>query len=199
MIGAKMEMDHLAITCADLEAGAAWCEARLGLPLVAGGRHPHFGTHNRLMRLGEGEYLEVIAPDPGAPPPGRPRWFGLDRAGAPRLGNWIVRVPSPALIPLAGEERLALERGDLRWQIGVPRDGSLPAGGGLPTVIAWTAGVHPAARLPDVGARLVRLILRHPEADRLPRPLADPRLVYETAAEPSLSAVIATPAGERRI
>ena len=198
-----MELDHLAIVAADLSAGADWCEAALGLPLVAGGRHPQFGTWNRLMSLGPGLYLEVIAPDPDALPPGRPRWFGLDHAGAPRLGNWICRVPSPELIPPDRGDRLALERGDLRWQIGVPADGHVPAEGGLPTVISWTAGVHPAERLPDVGDRLVRLTIRHPEAGRLAAMvlpvLADPRVTYETAAEPGLSAVIATPSGERLI
>ena len=88
-----MELDHLAITCASLPEGAAWAEERLGAPLEPGGRHAHFGTHNRLLSLGPGLYLEVIAPDPEAPAPGRPRWFGLDEAREPTLGNWIVRVP----------------------------------------------------------------------------------------------------------
>ncbi len=198
-----MQLDHLAIVAADLDEGAAWCEAALGLPLVAGGRHPQFGTWNRLLSLGPGLYLEVIAPDPAAPPPGRPRWFGLDHAGAPRLGNWIVRVSSPEMIPPDRGDRLALERGDLRWQIGVPADGHVPKGGGLPTVICWTAGQHPSERLPDTGARLVSLTIRHPDAARLARQvlpqLADDRVRYEPAATPGLSAVIATPAGQRRL
>jgi hypothetical protein len=38
-------------------------------------------AHNRLLRLGNDLYLEVIAPNLAAPAPGRPRWFGLTRAG----------------------------------------------------------------------------------------------------------------------
>lgn len=196
-----MELDHLAICAADLDQASAWAEARLGLPLVAGGAHPLFGTHNRLMSLGQGLYLEVIAPDPAAPHPGRPRWFGLDHAGPPVLGNWIARVDRPDLIPADRGDVLALRRDDLAWSIAVPADGSLPASGGLPTVIAWTAGRHPSERLPDCGARLKRLIVRHPEAARLSarvaRELGDARVVFEPAARPSLLAVIATPAGDR--
>jgi hypothetical protein len=55
------------------------------------------GTHNRLLKLGEGFYLELIAIDPQAPPPGRPRWFGLDRLELP------VRPPAPD--PLGGAQR----------------------------------------------------------------------------------------------
>ena len=35
-------------------------------PLESGGRHPHMGTHNRLLSLGPDLYLEVIAVDPDA-------------------------------------------------------------------------------------------------------------------------------------
>lgn len=198
-----MELDHLAIVAADLAAGTAWAEARLGVPFEPGGRHALFSTHNRLLSLGPGLYLEVIAPDPDAPPPGRPRWFGLDHAGVPVLGNWIVRVDGRAAIPSDAGEVLSLERGDLAWDIAVPADGSLPMQGGHPTVIAWTRGAHPATRLPDRGARLVELVVAHPDAAalaaRLDPLLADPRIRFVTAAQPGLSATIRTPAGYCRL
>lgn len=194
-----MDLDHLAVVAADLDEGTAWTEDRLGLRLAPGGRHAAFATHNRLLSLGPGLYLEVIAPDPDVPPPGRARWFGLDHAGAPALGNWIVRVPDRAAIPPGVGEILSLERGDLAWDIAVPADGSLPMAGGHPTVIAWTRGSHPSQRLPDLGARLVELVVSHPEADRLAArlapQLADPRLRFVPAERPALSAVIRTPAG----
>ena len=197
------ELDHLAVTCADLAAGADRVAERLGQPLLPGGRHASYGTHNRLLGLGPGLYLEVIAPDPAAPPPPHPRWFALDQAGAPRLANWIVRVPdlaaALALSPPGAGEPVALSRGALSWTIAVPPDGSLPAQGGWPTLIAWTAGAHPSATLPDSGLRLTRLEIRHPDAEGLARalPLSDPRFVFRPAPEPALRAAFATPAGER--
>ena len=198
-----MEIDHLAITCASLEEGAAWAEERLGVPLEPGGKHPHFGTYNRLLSLSAGLYLEVIAPDPEAPAPGRPRWFALDEAAGPRLGNWIARVPELAAAlgeaPPESGEALDLTRGDLAWSVAVPPNGSLPWGAAFPTLIQWRAGGHPSDRLPDRGVRLLALEVGHPRAPRLREllaPLRDPRVTVVTADHPSLRARLSTPSGE---
>jgi hypothetical protein len=200
-----MEIDHLAVTCASLEKGVAWTEAALGATLLPGGQHARYGTHNRLLGLGPGLYLEVIAPDPGVPPPPHPRWFGLDRAAAPALGNWIVRTSRLADLlaglPIPTGEPVSLSRGDLSWTIAVPKDGSLPLQGGFPTLIEWTSGQHPSMRLPDSGLRLTRLEVRHPEAvlisDALQSHLPDPRLIILPAQSATLRAAFATPMGER--
>jgi hypothetical protein len=199
-------LDHLAVAAAALGDGAAAVEAALGVPLSPGGVHPHMGTHNRLLSLGPGEYLEVIAIDPAAPPPGRPRWFDLDRfEGAPRLANWIARCDdlaaevarSPAGTGVAHD----LARGDYRWRMAIPDDGRLPFDGAFPALIAWQGALHPSAALPDLGCRLRRLTVFHPRADDLRRVLAgridDPRIVLDHAPTPALRAEIDTPAGPR--
>ena len=198
-----MELDHLAVCCARLDEGVAWVEATLGVTLQPGGQHARFGTHNRLLELGEGLYLEVIAPDPGAPVPLHPRWFGLDHAGAPRLGNWIARVEDleTALrdAPDGAGDALALSRGDLAWRIAVPPDGSLPYGGAYPTLIAWESGLHPSRRLPDAGVRLTALTVQHPEAVEVQGMLGalhDPRVSYHEGPL-QLRAVFQTPTGEK--
>lgn len=196
-----MELDHLAVTAADLAQGTAFVQAALGVPLETGGRHSRYGTHNRLLGLGPGLYLEVIAPDPAAPAPPHPRWFGLDQAGAPRLGNWIVRMAALDGLPDWAGAPVALSRGALTWTIAVPPDGGLPMAGGYPTAIAWGRGVpHPSAWLPDRGVRLLALEVRHPQAaqlrDLLAGRLSDPRVSLVPAAAASLRARLATPLGE---
>lgn len=198
-----MRLDHLAVAAESLEEGRAVVEAALGLTLQPGGRHAHFGTHNLLMGLADGLYLEVIAVDPEAPAPGYARWFDLDRFhGAPRLSNWICAVDdleaAMARHPQAGAA-VDLARGDLRWRMAVPEDGVLSYDNRFPALIEWQAGGHPSARLLDSGARLERLVVAHPEAGALRAELSDlsdPRVVFEPGA-PGLRAEIATLHGMR--
>ncbi len=46
---------------ADLDVAAARVEARLGLTAVAGGRHRGLGTHNRIVPLADGGFIELLA------------------------------------------------------------------------------------------------------------------------------------------
>ena len=81
-----LEFDHLAVCGETLAEATAHVEDVLGTSLEPGGVHVEMGTHNRLLSLGPGMYLEAIAVNPEAAHPGRPRWFDLDRfRGAPRL------------------------------------------------------------------------------------------------------------------
>jgi len=54
-------IDHLVIAVPDLDSAAAELEARVGLAVTGGGRHPGAGTLNRLAFLADGAYLELIA------------------------------------------------------------------------------------------------------------------------------------------
>ena len=179
--------DHLVVAARTLDEGAAWVVSKLGVAPVAGGKHPTMGTHNRLLFIGQRRFLEVIAIDPDAPAPGRPRWFDLDDPGmrtkleqGPALIHWVERTddmdaalreyPQPV-------EVLALARGSYRWRIGVPKDGRRPGGGTLPTLIQWDGGLHPAEALPDTGCRLERF----------------------AAKEGRIEAVFSTPSGIRTI
>lgn len=197
-----MRLDHLAVAGETLEAAAGAVEAALGVPMLPGGRHDLFGTHNALLALRPGLYLEAIAVDPAAPVPARPRWFDLDRfAGRARLCNWICRVDdldaALAALPVAAGTPVALTRGALAWSMAVPDDGCLPFDNLFPALIQWQGARHPAAMLGDSGLELVRLVVSHPEAAELSRLLPVPdRVVFEPGA-PGLAAEIATPGGLR--
>lgn len=159
------------------------------------------GTHNRLIGLDAGEYLEAIAVDPDAPAPDGARWFDLDRrSGPPRLSNWILRVDdleaAVAAHPGAGRP-VPFARDALRWRMAVPEDGALPFDGCFPALIQWDT---PPPDFADAGLRLAELRLTHPEAGRLRGVLAvltdDPRITVAEGAA-GLSARIATPRGPR--
>ncbi len=198
-----LKLDHIAIAAETLEAGRAHVEQTLGVPLQPGGQHARYGTHNALLGLQDGLYLEVITTDPDAPAPDTPRWFDLDRfSGPPRLANWICAVEDleAALrqLPEAGEI-VTLERGDLRWRMAVPADGVLSFDNLFPALIEWQAGGHPSERLQPSGCRLTRLTLRHPQARALHQILAPwltaPVVTFEMADTPGMLAEFDTPSG----
>lgn len=203
-----LELDHIVVAAGALADGVSAVESALGVGLAAGGEHALMGTHNRLLSLGPGAYLEVIAVNPAAPPPGRPRWFDLDRfEGPPRLTSWVARCADLgaelALSPPGVGVAHDLRRGDFRWRMGIPGDGRLPFDGAFPGLIEWQGGLHPADRLPDMGCRLARLTLRHPEAAALRAALGgritDNRLAIETGPATALEAQIETPHGMRML
>ncbi|MCK0166037.1 VOC family protein [Jannaschia sp. S6380] len=195
--------DHFAISAATLEEGVNHVHRHLGHEMGPGGEHALMSTHNRLSGLGPGEYLEVIAIDPCAPEPDRPRWFDLDRrSGPPGIGNWILRTDdldaAIARHPEAGRP-VAFTRGAYRWRMAVPDDGILPFDGCFPALIQWQSD-RPA--FADAGLRLRGLSLRHPRADRLATVVAalteDPRITVEDGPR-RIAAAVQTPSGLRRI
>src|ERR1700759_1808196 len=167
------ELDHITVAAHPLEQGVAHVRAALGVDLPDGGAHPRMATHNRLLRLGDAVFLEVIAIDPAAPPPPRPRWFALDDpavqvelAIAPRLVTWVVRTSRIAETFLASRRPLGavepMRRGELSWLLASPNDGALVDGGMMPSVIQCPAGPHPAIRMRDLGCTLELLEAAHP-------------------------------------
>ncbi len=199
-----LDLDHLAVAAETLEEGREAVETALGVTLQPGGQHAHFGTHNMLLGLEDGLYLEVIAIDPSAPKPDHARWFDLDRFdGWARLQNWICRSEDlddyVAHAPQAGHP-VALERGDLKWRMAVPENGQLPYDNAYPAVMQWQSAGHPAARLAPSGCRLTRLIVSHPDAEALGHDmegqLDDQRIVYESGPA-ALRAEFETPFGPR--
>lgn len=194
-----MRLDHLAIAAQTLEEGMTWAEERLGVKFLAGGKHARFGTHNRLLGLEDGLYLEVIAADPDAQIDG-PRWFGLDDfRGPPRLANWICEADEFGAMLRHGMRGVAMQRGNLSWDMGVPLDGSLPLGGGFPTVLKWRTDSPPGRSLAASGCRLVGLSIAHPQARQIESEVAealnDPRIWFEVSDEVKLSAEFETPRG----
>jgi hypothetical protein len=215
----EARIDHLVVAAANLDEGAAWCEATLGVRPGPGGEHPLMGTHNLLLRVATVNYprayLEILAIQPGRTPQRSPRWFDLDdesvrdalRKEGPRLLHFVASVPDVAASVVAlngvghdrGEPLRASRmtpRGPLEWQITLRKDGQRLFQGMLPTLIQW-GETHPASALPESGVTLQALCAHAPEPAVLEHAYGAIGLrgVTVKAGATNLGAVLDTPRG----
>lgn len=171
-----LALDHLTVVAPNLAEGMAHVRACLDLDVPFGQRHGYMGSWNHLLQLGDGTYLEIVALDPEAAPPGRARWFGLDDqrqlrrdwdAGR-RLRGWVARTVSiDAVLATHGRifgEKVALPWADPSFDFAIPPDGSLPLGGAAPSLIDRRGKPRSMATVADLGARLESFALEHPDA-----------------------------------
>ena len=199
-------VDHLVWATPDLDEGIRELERLTGVRASPGGKHPSWGTHNALLSLGPGIYLEILAPDPSVPPPARERPFGLDRLDRPRLVTWAAREPDleNRIVAIADT---GIDLGDiltggrvrpdgvaLRWRLTSPR--AMLEAGVVPFLIDWGTSPHPSETAAP-GLALVALAIEHPEPDHLRRLLSPFALdlPIHRASAPALVATIDSPRG----
>lgn len=208
-----LQLDHLTVVAPDLAEGVAHVRDCLDLDVPFGQRHLYMGTHNHLLQLGDGVYLEIVARDPAAAPQAHRRWFGLDdqrqvRADwdeGRRLKGWVARTDAIDTV-LAGREnvlgrKVALPQDAPAFDFAIPDGGSLPLDGILPSIIDRRGRPRSMATIADLGARLTSFTLAHPEPaaiEALYRDLAIMRApMVVPGARPRYSAQIETPTGSR--
>ena len=152
-------MDHIIYAVGDLEVAAARFWDEFGLGSVAGGRHPGWGTANRIVPLGR-EYVELVAVvdrnEAAGSEFGRPVLEAV--ASQQRLLGWAVATDDLAGIArrlnleVTSGSRTRPDGSTLRWQLaGV---GHALAAHGLPFFIQWSdpPRLHPGAA--EVGHRV---------------------------------------------
>ena len=139
-----MHIDHIIIGVRDLDNAEGQFEDRYGLTAIDGGRHPGWGTANRLVPLGAA-YLELVTvvDEVEASNSEFGRWVSMMLEGKSRFG-WAVRTDD--LDRTASRLGLEVAHGSrrssggelLHWRIAgvaqAARDSSLPF------FIQWDAG-----------------------------------------------------------
>lgn len=206
-----LALDHITVVAKTLETGVSYVRDQLGIDVPMGGTHPAMGTHNCLMKIGKGEFLEIIAVHPDMAHPKRPRWFGLDRPLLQDavLATWVlgtndIRAQTNPSYPEVGEAT-QLTRDSLEWLISVAPDGDLPMNGAFPTLVEWSRDLkeHPAEDMRDLRCSLASLTIKHPKIERVSKflkdKLHDPRIHLEHGTSVELVADFQTPFGQREL
>jgi Glyoxalase-like domain len=202
----SMHIDHLIVAAPSREEGIAHIEALTGVTPQIGGQHPQYGTCNALASLGEGVYLEIIAPDRSLPDPGRARLFGMDELATPRLMTWVARstgivrkqelfvASGIAIGKVTSGGRQNPDGSEVRWSVSDPY--AFPADGVIPFLIDWDTPTHPSESA-VTGLKLFSFRAEHPDAERVQGQLAlmGCSLAVERAETPALIAKLDTPNG----
>ncbi len=139
-----LALDHVILPVRDLALAAAEIEARFGLASVEGGRHPAWGTANRIVPLG-GTYLEIVAvadPETAARSafgqwiagaiPGRPLGWAVRTDAIESVGRRLGQAVVPGSRAQPNGSLVTWRSVGLDTAIGEP---------GLPLFIQWGDGV----------------------------------------------------------
>ena len=143
------KLDHIVLGCNTLREGTDYVEEKLGLSLSEIGYHHHMGTHNRVIKIGENIYLEVIAIDPNANKPKHFRWFNLDNKKqqarlkkSPQIIGYVIENQNPDMLKFYNPFFEA-SRGNYCWEFAMPKsddtliNDELIESGLVPSLIKW--------------------------------------------------------------
>ncbi len=199
-------LDHLILVAPALEAGISAVEARLGVRAALGGKHPGRGTHNALLGLGEGRYLEIMAKDPDQTVPQERRFLKLAEGTPLRLATWVAKARDLEAVArrarAAGVElgkpkeggRTNPDGSRLSWRLlgaDAPRLDGL-----VPFFIDWGDSPHPSASAP-AGCLLRGLRALHPRPASVRAALQalELELAVDAGESPALIASLECPRG----
>ena len=199
--------DHFVVGIDDLETGATAFSQATGVGPEPGGEHPHLGTHNALVSLGEASYLEILAPRPGADVSplfaavaGKtsltPVMWAVATDDIETAANRLRDAGFDAPIPEPGS-RTTRSGEAIRWNMFMLGKGGPVA---APFVIEWDPDTrHPATTTPT-GCTLETFTVTTPDARRLRTLLSLLEIDVEVSEGPfSIVIDLRTPGGFMRL
>lgn len=199
------QLDHLLWKERDLGEGERRFADLTGVAPAYGGPHADGETHNSLLSLGRGRYLELIAPRPEHPGTGG-LLTNAPEGAAPGLFTFAVQAADLDLLErsaTASGLEVTRQRGGrttpggetLTWETATVNTHDF--GLFVPFFIRWGRVVHPSATAPQ-GCELLEFSVGHPRH----RDLAGLYAALEVdvpvfrAEQPRLRATLRTPKGE---
>ena len=120
------KLDHIVFAASTLEEGTSFIENKLQVKLSGIGYHKDMGTHNRVVKINQSVYLEVISIDPNSVTTRSERWFNLD---CPKLQSKLRKLPQVIGYVVENDDKEILKyyepffkasRGEYKWQFSMP-------------------------------------------------------------------------------
>jgi hypothetical protein len=206
---ASLDIDHVIVGIDSLERGIDLLRQLTGLTAVYGGAHPNAGTHNALLSLGPGKYLELLAPNP-KDSVRTPRTRALSRYRGPIPIGWAALAPNADSLRtvfiqrglpggnVVPGSRARPDGSTLRWRTVSPW-GPLNRAI-LPFFIEWTPGTHPSTQSPT-GCTLVtmRLVTPRPDSVRALLGAASLRVAVDSGGIDGINLELECPTGRVKL
>ena len=143
------KLDHIVFGASTLEEGTEFVENILQAKLSDIGYHKDMGTHNRVIRISERVYLEVIAIDPKISNLNKRKWFNLDNSSlqsklkkSPQIIGYVIENNDMSFDKYYDPFFLA-SRDSYKWQFAMPTfknnilESKIIEAGIIPSLISW--------------------------------------------------------------
>ena len=143
------KLDHIVFGSFTLEEGTEFVENILQAKLSDIGYHKDMGTHNRVIRISERVYLEVIAIDPKISKLNNRIWFNLDNSNlqsklkkSPQIIGYVIENKDINITKYY-DPFFESSRDIYKWQFSMPTfnqnflDSEILDAGMIPSLIAW--------------------------------------------------------------
>ena len=143
------KLDHIVFGALTLEEGTELVESLLQAKLSDIGYHRDMGTHNRVIRISENVYLEVVSIDPQNSNLKNRKWFNLDNSNlqtklkkTPQIIGYVIENNDPNIFKYF-DPFFEASRDNYKWQFAMPTiknnnvDCKIINTGIIPSLISW--------------------------------------------------------------
>ena len=143
------KLDHIVLGAVTLEEGTEYVERILQAKLSNVGYHKNMGTHNRVIRISNEVYLEVVAIDPKIKNIKNKKWFNLDNLNlqsklkkSPQIIGYVIEKKDMSISKYY-DPFFEASRANFRWQFAMPTsknnilDSQIIETGVIPSLISW--------------------------------------------------------------
>ena len=143
------KLDHIVLGSFTLEEGTEFLENILQAKLSDIGYHKDMGTHNRVIRISEKVYIEVVAIDPKRKNLNNRKWFNLDNSNlqsklkiSPQIIGYVIENKDRNINKYY-DPFFEASRDSYKWQFAMPTfknnilDSEIIEAGIIPSLISW--------------------------------------------------------------